>query len=45
MFEDDDEDEKLIGVYRTEEGARAACERLRILLGFGESPDGFLLGV
>jgi hypothetical protein len=28
--DDDDEDEKLIGVYRTEDDARAAVERLAI---------------
>jgi hypothetical protein len=38
-------DATLVGVYLAEEGAKAACERLRILLGFDKSPDGFLLGV
>jgi hypothetical protein len=35
------DDEKLIGVYRTEEDARAAMERLRGKPGFMEKPDGF----
>ena len=35
------DDEKLIGVYRTEADARAAIERLRDKPGFKELPDGF----
>jgi hypothetical protein len=35
------DDEKLIGVYRTAEDARAAIERLRDKPGFKERPEGF----
>lgn len=35
------DDEKLIGVYRTEEDAKAAIARLRGKPGFRENPDGF----
>jgi hypothetical protein len=39
---DDDRDEiKLIGIYSTEAKAKSAIERLRVLPGFRESPDGF----
>jgi len=38
---DGEDDEKLIGVYRTEEDARAAIERLRYKLGFRDHPEGF----
>ena len=38
---DGQDDEKLIGVYRTGEDARAAIERLRDKPGFKELPDGF----
>ncbi|WP_231731982.1 DUF7336 domain-containing protein [Sphingomonas sp. CCH5-D11] len=34
-------DAKLIGVYRTEEGAQAATERLVSQPGFAEHPDGW----
>lgn len=37
----DDEDEKLIGVYRTEEDAKAAILRVKDKPGFVESPTGF----
>jgi coenzyme PQQ precursor peptide PqqA len=36
-----DDDEKLIGAYRTEEDARAAILRLKDKPGFSESPTGF----
>ena len=36
-----DDDEKLIGVYRTEADAHAAIARLRHQPGFREVPDGF----
>ncbi len=39
---DDDTDEiKLIGIYSTEAKAKSAIERLRVLPGFSECPDGF----
>ena len=39
---DDDRDEtRLIGIYSTEAKAKSAIERLRVLPGFSESPDGF----
>ena len=38
---DGDDDEKLIGVYRTEDDARAAVERLRDKPGFRDLPEGF----
>lgn len=38
---DDEEDEKLIGVYRTEADAHAAIGRLREKPGFKELPEGF----
>jgi len=38
---DGQDDEKLIGVYRTEADARAAIERLRDKPGFKELPEGF----
>jgi hypothetical protein len=38
----DDRDEiKLIGIYSTEAKAKSAIERLRVLPGFRECPDGF----
>jgi hypothetical protein len=40
-IEDGDDDEKLIGVYRTEEDAKAAIERLRRRPGYIDQPDGF----
>ena len=36
-----DEDELLIGVYRTEEAAKDAIERLKGKPGFADAPDGF----
>lgn len=36
-----DDEEKLIGVYRTEADARAAIARLRDKPGFSETPEGF----
>ncbi len=38
---DDSEDEKLIGVYRSEEDAKAAILRLRTKPGFAQTPGGF----
>jgi hypothetical protein len=38
---DGEDDEKLIGVYRTDADARAAIERLRDKPGFRETPNGF----
>jgi len=42
-FEDEgrDDEELLIGVYRTEEGAKAAIKRLSDQPGFGDRPEGF----
>lgn len=40
-FEDGADDEKLIGVYRTEENAKLAIERLRVQPGFVDLPNGF----
>jgi homoserine kinase type II len=37
----DSEDTKLIGVYRTEDAARAAIERLSPMPGFRNHPNGF----
>ncbi len=37
----DHDDEKLIGVYRTEDDAKAAIERLKFKSGFNETPEGF----
>jgi len=37
------DDEKLIGVYRAEAGAKAAIERLRDKPGFTDFRDGFLI--
>jgi hypothetical protein len=36
-----DDDEKLIGIYRSEEDAKAAIERLKVKPGFKETQDGF----
>jgi len=36
-----DDDEKLIGIYRSEEDAKAAVERLKVKPGFRETQDGF----
>ncbi len=41
QFEDGGEDELLIGVYRTEDDAKAAIERLRTRQGFAEHPKWF----
>jgi hypothetical protein len=38
---DGEDDEKLIGVYRTEHDARAAIERVGDQPGFVDHPDGF----
>jgi len=38
---ENDDDEKLIGVYRTEEDAKAAIERVKSQPGFVDFPDGF----
>ena len=40
-IEPGNDDEKLIGVYRTEGDAKSAIERLRTQPGFVEVPDGF----
>jgi len=37
----DDDDEKLIGVYRTREDAEAAIKRVGSQPGFAEAPQGF----
>lgn len=39
--EDDDEHSKIIGIYRTNEDAEAAIERLRDQPGFRDYPKGF----
>jgi len=39
----DENNEKLIGAYRTESDANAAIERLRSRPGFRDMPDGFRL--
>jgi homoserine kinase type II len=38
---DDDEDVKLIGIYSTEDDARAAIARLVMQPGFRDVPNGF----
>ena len=40
-FVEREDDEKLIGIYRTEDDARAAIERVRDQPGFRHFPDGF----
>lgn len=40
---DQDDDEKLIGVYRTEADAQAAIIRLKEQPGFSETSEGFLI--
>lgn len=40
-FADDDESVKFIGVYSSEEAARAAVGRLALQPGFRETADGF----
>ena len=35
------EDEKLIGVYRTQRSAEEALERVKVAPGFRDSPHGF----
>lgn len=42
-FDDGSEDDKLIGIYRTEESAKAAIERLRTQPGFVDAPEGFVI--
>jgi homoserine kinase type II len=37
----DRDEEKFIGIYSTEEKAKAAIEQLRTQPGFGDYPDGF----
>jgi hypothetical protein len=39
--EDENEEVKLIGIYATEEKAKLAVERSKILPGFCDYPDGF----
>jgi homoserine kinase type II len=39
--ENDDDDEKLIGIYTAEEKAKAAIQRLRGKPGFRDYPNGF----
>ncbi|HEX9997704.1 MAG TPA: hypothetical protein VGB45_11215 [Abditibacterium sp.] len=43
IIEEDDEDVKMIGVYSTEILAQEAIERLRLLPGFCDAPDGFTI--
>jgi len=43
LFDDGDEDVKLIGVYSTEAKGKEAIERLRIQPGFRDAQDGFTL--
>ena len=38
---DDEEDVKLIGVYRSAESVKAAAARLSLQSGFKDSPNGF----
>lgn len=38
---DGEDDEKLIGIYTTEEKAKAAIERVKGAPGFRDYPDGF----
>lgn len=40
-LDDGEEDLKIIGLYRSEERARAAVVRARALPGFSDTPDGF----
>jgi homoserine kinase type II len=35
------DDEKLIGVYESQDAAQAAVERLRVQPGFRDTPEGF----
>lgn len=39
---EEDEDEKLIGVYQSEELAKAAIQRLADKPGFSKTPEGFM---
>jgi hypothetical protein len=39
----DNDDEKLIGAYRTEEDAKAAIVRVKDKPGFVDAPEGFLI--
>jgi len=41
IIDEDDEDVKDIGVYRTEEAARAAIDRLGTQPGFRDHPEGW----
>ena len=41
--DDGEEDVKLVGVYSSEEGAQNAIERARLLPGFRDTPDGFVV--
>jgi hypothetical protein len=43
QFPDREDDEKLIGVYRTETDAQDAIQRLRDKPGFQETPDRFVV--
>ena len=43
--QDGEDDEKLIGVYRTEEDAKQAIERLKEKPGFKEHQNGFLIDI
>jgi homoserine kinase type II len=40
-IDDDEEDEKLVGIYSSRAQAEAAIERLRDKPGFRDFPDGF----
>ncbi len=41
QLSDDEEDEKLLGVYESEEEANTAIDRYRSKPGFSEDPTGF----
>lgn len=43
-FDEDEDDAKLIGCYRTEEAAQAAISRLLLQPGFRDHPEGFSIG-
>jgi hypothetical protein len=43
FLDSDNEDEKLIGAYRTEEDAKGAIVRVKDKPGFADTPDGFLI--
>jgi hypothetical protein len=40
---DEEENSKLIGVYSSNESAEGAMKRAKLLPGFREAPDGFLI--